>query len=92
MTAEVFLKRHGEQWLVIKHDPLYRDLVEYLRSGDPARMMPDVEAQSATEHAQHLLGRIAGFNLAIKLLTSLEPSGAEALGEPTYENETASNG
>ncbi len=70
MTKEQFLQLHGSDWANIRRSALYADLLATLRGYDPARLMPGVEATSATEHAPHLLGRIAGFNLAVNLLES----------------------
>lgn len=88
MTPEQFLQRHGTDWNAIRRSELFPALVETLRSFDPSRAMPAVEASSATEHAQHLLGRIAGFNLAVNTLES-GIAFAEPPQEPTesYQDE-----
>ena len=87
MTAETFLKRHGEQWSAFRRDPMYPDLVELLRSFDPARQMDKVTAKDATENSEHLLGRIAGFNLAINAFTILEPAEQLPPLETHYEEQ-----
>jgi len=71
MTSDQFLARHGEQWEAFKRDPMYKDLVDTVRTFDPARKMPEVPAKDATEHSSHLLGRIAGFNLALEIIDKL---------------------
>ncbi len=69
MTIDLFLKRHGEVWEAFKRDPMFIDLIETVRDCDPSRALPLVSATDATENTQHLLGRIAGFNLAINVIT-----------------------
>lgn len=68
MTAELFLKFHGEQWMPLCRTQMFKDLIELLRTSDPARALPGVDSVAATDHAQHLIGRIAGFNLAVNTL------------------------
>lgn len=85
MTPETFLSRHGAQWLVLRRDPMWTDLLETIRAFDPSRAMPAVSATDATNNAEHLLGRISGFNLAVNVLTSLEPSPQHVAIEATYE-------
>lgn len=88
MTTEQFLQRHGAEWYQFRRSEAFPSLLEILRSFDPARTMPAVHADSATEHAQHLLGRIAGFNLAVNILETaivFEPEVKEP--EVTYQSE-----
>lgn len=72
MTAveaiDQFTRRHAINWIAFQSDPMYRDLMECCRAIDPARAMPEVGAQSASEHSEHLLGRISGANLIINFL------------------------
>jgi len=85
MTPDKFLSRHGEAWLTHRSDPMFRDLIECLRAFDPARAIPNVTAKDATENTQHLLGRIAGFNLAINTIMALEPGPMHVNIEATYQ-------
>ena len=85
MTKDQFLNRYGPAWNELRRSELFSALLETLRDSDPARSMPAVMAQSATEHAQHLLGRIAGFNLAVNLLENgIIVEDAEQEPEPAY--------
>lgn len=89
-SIEMFVSRHGENWLAFQRDPMYRDMMEMCRCHDPARATPDIAAPSATEHAQHLLGRISGANLIINLLDhGVQLPGPSQQMEATYleENE-----
>lgn len=86
MTNEAFLKFHGQQWAELRRGQIFTDLLATLRSSDPARATPGVAAGDATANAQNLLGRIAGFNLAVNLLESgiVADVPADVLGEPEY--------
>jgi hypothetical protein len=46
-----------------------------------------VTAKDATENTQHLLGRIAGFNLAVNVITALEPGPQHVNLQATYQPE-----
>jgi hypothetical protein len=87
LSPDQFLTRHAEQWQVLRRDPMWRDLIETIRTFDPCRAMPAVTAKDATENTQHLLGRIAGFNLAVNVITALEPGPQHVNLQATYQPE-----
>jgi hypothetical protein len=87
-SVEMFVSRHGDNWLAFQRDPMFRDMMEMVRAFDPARAAPDIAASSATEHAQHLLGRIAGFNLVTNLLDhGIQLPGPNQQIEATYADD-----
>tara|TARA_R110000868_G_scaffold64854_5_gene194628 strand:- start:3973 stop:4242 length:270 start_codon:yes stop_codon:yes gene_type:complete len=88
MTIELFLKRHGENWEKLKRDPLFTDLIEAVRSCDPARAMHLVSAKDATDNTQHLLGRIAGFNLALNVIDGISLPQDSTPPEETWADKT----
>lgn len=87
MTQELFISRHGKQWTELRADPMYRDLIEYLRTCDPARTMPNITAKDTTEHSAALLGRIAGYNLILNAIDLLVPELTEQHPEATYADD-----
>lgn len=66
---------------------MWEDLMDLLRSHDPSRDLPQVTAQSASENAQHLLGRIAGFNAAVNTLDAIERPQTQEEPEPSFSKE-----
>ncbi len=84
MKIETFLSRHGEVWEQFKRDPIYPDLIATLRALDPSRSMHLVTAKDATENTAHLLGRIAGFNLAIGIMEEIQLQQSNAMPEETW--------
>lgn len=67
-----FFKYHGNSYNHFRRSEMWDDLIDLIRTCDPARKMPEVAANSGTEHSQYLLGRIAGFNLCLEALESVE--------------------
>lgn len=83
-----FFKNNGRTWDYLRGTGVWEDLLDLLRSCDPAREMPDITVQSLTEHSQHLLGRISGFNLAVNILERLErPQTDDTEPETTFRPE-----
>lgn len=68
ISESLFLERHGPQWAALQRDLMFADLLALLRTKDPARATPGLTSTDATENAQHLLGRISGFNLLMNFL------------------------
>jgi len=66
--AERFRIHHGQVFEELRRSAIWEDLMGLLRAHCPSRLTPNVEVSSASENAEHLLGRIAGFNLAANLL------------------------
>jgi hypothetical protein len=82
-----FFRFHGRSFDYLKRSDMFIDLMDVLRSFDPARAMPDVQAKDSTEHSQHLLGRITGFNLALQALETLARPAEEQIPQESFEEQ-----
>lgn len=81
MTDDQFWKFHGPTWNEFRRSDTFPALLDVLRNRDPARATPALTSTDATECAQHLLGRISGFNLAVNTIEALKQD------EPAQEPE-----
>lgn len=89
MNVDLFLKRHSQQWAELRRDPMWDDLVELLRSFDPARAMDSITAMDGTNNSSFLLGRIAGFALCMNAFTGIEIPSDNSTPEQNYEQQDA---
>lgn len=68
-AKEQFIRRHGPRWLAFQRDdPMFADLMVWLRAKDPARATPRIASPLLAETAELHLGEITGANLILNAL------------------------
>jgi hypothetical protein len=89
-SVEMFARRHGAEWLVFQRDPMYLDMMEMLRSHDPARefQMATVDHCADPNITMALMNRSAQHNLLLNLLDhGVQLPGPSQQIEATYEEQ-----